>query len=44
VVRKGREVGVPTPVNEAIVEVTKRVEAGELRQDPANLDLLTKHL
>jgi len=44
VVRKGREVGVPTPVNEAIVEVTKRVEAGDLRQDPANLGLLIKHL
>jgi 2-dehydropantoate 2-reductase len=37
VVRKGREVGVPTPMNEAIVAITKRVEAGELAQDPANL-------
>ncbi len=44
VVRKGREVGVPTPMNEAIVEVTKRVEAGELKQDPANLKLLTRLL
>jgi 2-dehydropantoate 2-reductase len=44
VVRKGREVGMPTPMNEAIVEVTQRVEAGELKQDPANLDLLTKRL
>jgi 2-dehydropantoate 2-reductase len=44
VVRKGREVGVATPMNQAIVEVTKRLEAGELRQDPGNLSLLTKHL
>lgn len=44
VVRKGREVGVPTPVNEAIVKVTRRVEVGELRQDPANLDLLTERI
>jgi 2-dehydropantoate 2-reductase len=40
VVRKGREVGVPTPMNEAIVGLTKRLEAGELKQGPANLQLL----
>ena len=44
VVRKGREVGVPTPMNEAIVEVAKRMEAGELKQGPDNLKLLAKHL
>jgi 2-dehydropantoate 2-reductase len=44
VVRKGREVGVPTPLNEAIVSVTKRMEARELEQGPANLQLLTRHL
>lgn len=44
VVRKGREVGVPTPMNEAIVGLTKRMEAGELRQDCANLTILAKHL
>jgi ketopantoate reductase len=44
VVRKGREVGVPTPMNEAIVEVTERIETGELKQGPANLKLLTQHL
>lgn len=44
VVRKGREVGVATPMNQAIVEVTKRMEAGELKPDPANLSLLIRHL
>jgi 2-dehydropantoate 2-reductase len=44
VVRKGREVGVPTPMNEAIVEITRRMEAGELPQGPGNLRLLTRHL
>lgn len=44
VARKGREVGVPTPMNEAIVQVVKRVEAGELKQTPANLALLAKPL
>lgn len=43
VVRKGREVGVPTPTNEAIVGIAKRVEAGELQSNPANLKLLTVH-
>ena len=44
VVRKGREVGVTTPMNEAIVEVTQKIEVGDLKQAPANLELLTKHL
>ena len=44
VVRKGREVDVPTPMNEAIVQVTKRMEAGELKPNPGNLMLLTQHL
>jgi 2-dehydropantoate 2-reductase len=44
VVRKGSQVGVPTPMNEGIVEVTKKLEAGALKQGPANLTLLTKHL
>ena len=44
VVRKGREVGVPTLTNQAIVEVTKRIERGELAQGPANLQLLTRLL
>jgi 2-dehydropantoate 2-reductase len=41
VVRKGREVGLSTPMNEAVVTVTKRIEAGELTQGPANLQPLT---
>jgi 2-dehydropantoate 2-reductase len=44
VVRKGREAGVPTPMNEAVVEVTKRIEGGELKQGPANIPLLIRHL
>ncbi|HWU39496.1 MAG TPA: 2-dehydropantoate 2-reductase [Candidatus Acidoferrum sp.] len=44
VARKGREVGVPTPMNEAIVAVAKQVEMGERKPIPANLQLLTQHL
>jgi 2-dehydropantoate 2-reductase len=40
VVRRGRAIGVPTPMNEAIVALTKRLEAGELKPSPANLQLL----
>jgi hypothetical protein len=41
---RGREVGVPTPMNEAVVAFTRRIEAGELTPDPANFGLLTGHL
>jgi 2-dehydropantoate 2-reductase len=44
VARKGREVGVPTPINEAIIAVTRRLEAGDLPQSPANLRLLRGYL
>ncbi len=44
VTRKGREVGVPTPMNEAIVAVTRRLETGDLAQSPANLQLLRAYL
>ncbi len=44
VVRKGREAGVPTPMNETIVGITKRLETGELKPDPGNLTLLHQHL
>ena len=41
-VRKGREVGTPTPINEAIVGIAKRVEAGTLTPSPENLKLLAQ--
>ena len=40
VASKGKEVGVPTPVNEAVIEITKRVEAGELEPSLSNLKLI----
>jgi len=40
VARKGREAGVPAPMNEAVVTLTKRIEAGELAPGTANLALL----
>jgi 2-dehydropantoate 2-reductase len=37
---RGRALGVPTPVNDAIVAQVHRLERGELAIDPANLALL----
>jgi 2-dehydropantoate 2-reductase len=34
VVQKGKEVEVPTPLNAAITRLVKRIESGELNQDP----------
>ena len=37
VVDRGEQVGVPTPVNEAITALIKRIERGELKPDIANM-------
>lgn len=38
--RRGREAGVPTPVNDSVVKNTKRLETGEIPQAFANMDLI----
>jgi 2-dehydropantoate 2-reductase len=38
VIDEGRRAGIPTPANEAIVEVSDRITAGELVPEPRNLD------
>jgi 2-dehydropantoate 2-reductase len=38
--RKGREAGIPTPANDAVVSVCQRIERGELTPDPTNVDEL----
>jgi 2-dehydropantoate 2-reductase len=40
VVKKGKEAGVPTPLNEAITTVTKQIQKGDLKPDRSNLQLL----
>jgi len=44
VVRKGREVNVPTPLNEAVTQMTKEIRVGALKPDRSNLPLLEKML
>jgi hypothetical protein len=44
VVKKGKEAGVPTPLNEAITTLTKQIQKGELKPDRSNLERLKKLL
>ena len=44
VVAKGKELGVPTPMNEAIVDVMKALERGEVKPDPSNVDRLRPYI
>jgi 2-dehydropantoate 2-reductase len=37
IVRKGEEIGLPTPANAALTDIVKRVERGELKPDPKNI-------
>ncbi|HEV8614284.1 MAG TPA: 2-dehydropantoate 2-reductase [Methylomirabilota bacterium] len=44
VVERGRQAGVPTPFNEAVVALYHRVAPGALRPDPKNLEPLLRML
>jgi len=44
VIRKGRGTSIPTPMNQAILELTLRVESGEVNPDPNNIELLKRHI
>ena len=37
VVRKGEEVGIPTPTNKVLTDIVTRVERGELKPDPKHI-------
>ena len=42
VVEEGARLGIATPANQLIVELTRQIEAGALKPDPKNMDLLVK--
>jgi len=44
VVRKGREANVPTPLNEAVTQLTKQIQVGAFKPDRSNLQSLGKML
>jgi len=39
VVEEGRKRAIPTPANETLVEITRRIYLGELQPDPSNLTI-----
>ncbi len=42
--KKGREMGVPTPFNDAVAELARQIDQGELQMDVSNFDLLKARL
>lgn len=44
VVKKGREVNVPTPCNEALTSLVRQIEQGKIRMDPSNLATLDQYM
>lgn len=40
VARKGREFDIPTPVINAVLEIDRQINKGELKMDPSNFELL----
>lgn len=44
VVKKGREINVPTPVNAAVTSLVKQIEQGILKPDRSNLKILEQYM
>jgi predicted DNA-binding antitoxin AbrB/MazE fold protein len=44
VLREGERVGIPARANERLVDIVKRVERGELKQDPRHITELRPEL
>ncbi|MEE9201642.1 MAG: ketopantoate reductase C-terminal domain-containing protein, partial [Dehalococcoidia bacterium] len=44
VVKKGREVDVPTPLNEVVTSLIGQIEEGKLRPDRSNLEMLDRYM
>lgn len=42
--RKGRELGIPTPGNDAVVEIDRKINEGTLKMDPSNLEVLKERI
>lgn len=44
VANKGRELGIATPCNDAVVEIDRMINSGRLKMDPSNLELLKQKI
>jgi 2-dehydropantoate 2-reductase len=42
--KKGRELGIATPFNDAVVEIDRAINEGKIKMDRANFDLLKKRV
>jgi len=42
VTRKGRELGIATPFNDAVLEIDRRINTGEIKMDRSNFELLKR--
>lgn len=40
VTKKGKELGIPTPCNDAVVEIDRQINKGEIKMDRSNFELL----
>ncbi len=44
VTRKGKELGIPTPFNDAVLEIDRKINQAEIKMDRSNFDLLMSKL
>lgn len=44
VARKGKELGIPTPCNDAVLEIDRRINRGEIKMDPSNFERLKERI
>lgn len=44
VAKKGRELGIATPCNDAVVEIDRLINSGQLKMDPSNFELLKQKI
>jgi 2-dehydropantoate 2-reductase len=40
VTKKGKELGIPTPFNDAVVGIDRQINKGEIKMDRSNFELL----
>ena len=40
VTKKGKELGIPTPYNDAVVEIDRQINSSEIKMERSNFDLL----
>ena len=43
IVERGRETGIPTPVNAAVVDMIHAIDSGEIKPDPSNIAITLRN-